>query len=43
MALRVGKLAGNGAAFWLAMQQDYDLWHAERELADELRTIQRAA
>jgi addiction module HigA family antidote len=43
MALRVGKLAGNGAAFWLAMQQDYDLWHAERELADELRAIQRAA
>lgn len=43
MALRVGKLAGNGAAFWLRMQQDYDLWHAERELVDELRTIHRAA
>jgi addiction module HigA family antidote len=43
MALRVGKLAGNGAALWLRMQQDYDLWYAERELADELRAIHRAA
>lgn len=43
MALRVGKLAGNGAALWLRMQQDYDLWHAARELADELRAIHRAA
>lgn len=43
MALRVGKLAGNGARFWLRMQQDFDLWHAERALADELREIQRAA
>lgn len=43
MALRIGKLAGNGAAFWLRMQQDHDLWHAERKLADELRSIRRAA
>jgi addiction module HigA family antidote len=43
MALRVGKLAGNGAALWLGMQQDYDLWHAERALAVELRAIHRAA
>jgi plasmid maintenance system antidote protein VapI len=43
MALRIGKLAGNGAQFWLRMQQDYDLWHAERALAGELRAIQRAA
>ncbi|MBS0380806.1 MAG: HigA family addiction module antidote protein [Proteobacteria bacterium] len=43
MALRVGKLAGNGATLWLRMQQDYDLWHAERELADELRAIHKAA
>jgi len=42
MALRVGKLAGNGAALWLRMQQDFDLWHAERALADELRAIHRA-
>lgn len=43
MALRVGKLAGNGGALWLRMQGDFDLWHAERELADELRTIRKAA
>lgn len=43
MALRVGKLAGNSAAFWLRMQGDFDLWCAERELADELRTIRKAA
>ncbi|MGH8214949.1 MAG: HigA family addiction module antitoxin, partial [Rhodanobacteraceae bacterium] len=43
MALRVGKLAGNGASFWLRMQQEYDLWYAERALADELREIRRAA
>ena len=42
MALRVGKLAGNGAALWLRMQQDFDLWHAERALAVELRSIHRA-
>lgn len=43
MALRVGKLAGNGATLWLSMQQDRDLWYAERELADELRAIHKAA
>jgi len=43
MALRVGTLAGNGAAFWLRMQQDYELWHARRRLARELREIERAA
>ena len=43
MALRVGKLAGNGAGLWLQMQQAYDLWHAERDLAAELRTIHHVA
>ena len=43
MALRIGKLAGNGPTLWLRMQQDYDLWHAERALAAELRAIKRAA
>ncbi|THD10529.1 HigA family addiction module antitoxin [Metallibacterium scheffleri] len=43
MALRVGAFAGNGATLWLRMQQEYDLWHAERELADELRAIEKAA
>ncbi|WP_298192169.1 hypothetical protein [Metallibacterium sp.] len=43
MALRAGALAGNGAALWLRMQQDFDLWHAERALADELRAIRKSA
>jgi antitoxin HigA-1 len=43
MALRVGKLAGNGPVLWLNMQQAYDLWHAERALVDELREIKQAA
>ncbi|HEX7348696.1 MAG TPA: HigA family addiction module antitoxin [Rhodanobacteraceae bacterium] len=43
MALRVGKLAGNGPTVWLRMQQAYDLWYAERELAAELRSIRKAA
>lgn len=43
MALRGGKLAGNGAALWLRMQQDDDLWHAERKLAGKPRRSLRAA
>ncbi len=39
MAARLGTLFGNGPAFWLAMQQAVDLWHAERDLASELETI----
>ena len=39
MALRVGKLCGNGARIWLAMQQAHDLWQAERDLAAELERI----
>jgi plasmid maintenance system antidote protein VapI len=39
MALRIGKLAGNGPGLWLRMQQNHDLWYAERELANELKKI----
>ena len=39
MALRIGKLSGNGPAIWLRMQQVYDLWYAERRLQDELSRI----
>jgi addiction module HigA family antidote len=31
MAQRLGKAFGNGARFWLALQMQYDLWHAERK------------
>lgn len=43
MALRIGKLAGNGVGMWLAMQQDHNLWQAEHAMAAELRTIHKAA
>jgi len=43
MALRIGKLAGNGPGLWLRMQQNHDLWYAEQALSDELKSIHTAA
>jgi len=40
MALRIGKLAGNGPGLWLRMQQNYDLWYTERSLKAELEKIE---
>jgi antitoxin HigA-1 len=40
MALRIGKLCGNGGRIWYAMQQAYDLRVAEAEFADEIEAIQ---
>ena len=31
VAVRLGKLFGDGAAVWVRMQGAYDTWHAERE------------
>ena len=39
MALRLGKLVGNGPGLWLRMQQEHDLRKAERALGAELRRI----
>ena len=39
MALRLGKLCGNGGQFWIALQNAYDMRKAEVELADELAQI----
>ena len=39
MAVRLGKFCGNGPGLWLRLQEAYDLWHAERRLADELEKI----
>jgi addiction module HigA family antidote len=39
MALRVGKLCGNGPDLWVDLQRAFDLEAAERELADELKKI----
>ena len=43
MALRIGKLAGNGPGLWLRMQQAYDLWHVEQRLQEELARIKPVA
>ena len=39
MAVRIGKLCGNGGALWVAMQRDFDLATAERDLAEEVTKI----
>ena len=39
MALRLGTVLGNGAQLWLDMQTQYDLWHAEAKLHDELKRM----
>jgi len=41
MALRIGKFVGNGPGIWLRMQQVYDLWFMENELASDLKEIQQ--
>ena len=39
MAVRLGKFCGNGPGLWLRMQQNYDLWHAQQRLQDEMEKI----
>ena len=39
MAVRLGKLCGNGPGLWLRMQQSRDLWRAERDMADVVAAI----
>jgi antitoxin HigA-1 len=41
MALRLGKLCGDGPEIWLSLQKRYDLQVAERELGDTLDAIPR--
>ena len=43
MALRLGKLLGNGAGVWLRMQQAVDLWELEQRKAEEYARIERVA
>lgn len=40
MALRLGTFFGNGAKLWLNLQGDYDLWHAEQKMAEQLAAIE---
>jgi antitoxin HigA-1 len=43
MALRLSRLFGNSAAFWLNAQQARDLWEVERRSQPELMRIQPLA
>lgn len=44
VAVRLGKLFGDGAGIWIRMQAAYDVWHAEREEdVSEIPTIKRKA
>lgn len=40
MALRLGKLFGTTAEFWLTLQRNADLWGAARALKREIAGIQ---
>jgi antitoxin HigA-1 len=39
MAVRLGKLCGNGLDLWLTMQARHDAWEASRRLAPALKKI----
>ena len=39
MALRLGKLCGNGEGLWIRMQEAFDLWHARQRLGEEVDAI----
>jgi addiction module HigA family antidote len=39
MAVRLGKLCGNGPDLWLNMQARFDAWEASKRLAPELKKI----
>jgi addiction module HigA family antidote len=39
IAVRLGKLFGDGAGVWVRMQGAYDTWRAERALAQEIKKI----
>ncbi len=43
MALRLSKLFGNTAKFWLNAQQSADLWYAEQNIGESLAHIRPLA
>jgi addiction module HigA family antidote len=40
LAVRLAKLTGYDAEYWLNLQSQHDLWHAERSEADDLARIE---
>ena len=43
IAVRLGKLFGDGPGIWIRMQAAYDTWHAEREVdVSAIPTLERA-
>jgi addiction module HigA family antidote len=44
MAVKLGKLCGNGPTLWINLQRTYDLWHAERRVdVSKIPTFREAA
>lgn len=44
MAVKLGKLCGNGPHLWLRMQANYDLWQTERDIdVTSIPTLEPAA
>jgi antitoxin HigA-1 len=41
MALKLSKLFGNSAEFWLNAQRTVDLWEANRQYQEQIRRIKR--
>lgn len=39
MALRLGKLCGNGPDLWIRMQEAHDLWHARKRIGRQIERI----
>jgi len=39
-ALRLARVTGMSADFWLGLQQDWDLWHAMRSAEDTLAELE---
>jgi addiction module HigA family antidote len=43
VAVRLGKLFGDGTGIWIRMQAAYDTWHAEREVdVSDIKTLEVA-
>jgi len=41
MVVRLGRFCGNDPGLWLRLQVQYDLWHAEQRLHEEVESIPR--